>query len=114
MVDSIATNQSRWQNQKAQRLQLGDALEVSRPVDQNAYFRSAKSAALVTQELESHGFAVTSTRSLFRTHLSATRDESLKDESVDAFLRLVVPLIESNGGTYDGFGGPVVATAKDA
>jgi hypothetical protein len=108
VTESMDANQARWQQQKSQRLRLGDDLERPRPVDQNASFRSARAAGRAAEAFEKAGFTVSQTRSFFRTELQASREESLSDENVVAFLKLVIPIVESNGGTYDGFGGAIV------
>jgi hypothetical protein len=88
---------------------MGDALDQLRPVDQFAYFRSRKAAVKASEALEAAGFVVSQKRAGFRTSVIATRSEILDDESVDSFLNLVITIVESNGGSYDGFGGGVVA-----
>jgi hypothetical protein len=108
MANSVSDNLTQWVAQRDQRIQLGDALEQSRQIDHVAYFRSRNAAARAASTLESHGFSVSQARSGFRTAVSASRDDALTDASVAAFLNLIVPIVEENGGKYDGFGGGVV------
>ena len=108
VADSVSNNLSMWAAQREQRRELGDVLTAPRPLDHVAYFRNAKSAAVAADAFEASGFAVSQKRSLFRVSLTATREEALDDENVEAFLRHVIAIVEGAGGTYDGFGGGVV------
>lgn len=108
MSDSLLSNLDQWPAQRDQRIELGDDLNASRAVDHFAFFRGRKRAAHASKELEAHGFGVVLEHSLFRTSMTASRTEPLTDSGVEAFLSLVIPIVEKSGGVYDGFGSPVV------
>lgn len=108
MANTLSENLTRWAAQRDQRVKLGDALGEPREIDHTAIFRNRSGASDAAALLEASGFRVALARSGFRTTLSASRNDSLTDESVAAFLGIVIPIVEQNGGKYDGFGGGVV------
>jgi hypothetical protein len=108
VTDSVAHQIQQWAAQREQRRQLGDRLETPRQIDHTAYFRSRKKAEVAGAELESRGFSVALTPGILRSLVEASRDDALTEPDVARFLTEVVTVVEANGGTYDGFGGPVI------
>lgn len=88
-----------------QRVEMGDRAEVPREVDHVAFFKSKDQAAQAARELEQAGFTITDTRRrLLRIVVEFKRVDAVDHATAATFTRQVVPIIESHGGSYDGWG----------
>ena len=95
----------------AQQLEVrrshGDALHIPREVEHFSYFRSNGKAKAAASELESAGFRVELTKSLFSTLVVARIDRDVLPETVEATVSAVYDIVTAAGGNYDGWGGSV-------
>ena len=94
--------------QLSQRVKMGDHLESPRRVEHFAFFRSRTAADEAADELRALGYEVELRRKGFTFHLEARIDSDIEPETADKFLVEMHSLIDSHGGIYDGWGGPVV------
>jgi hypothetical protein len=108
MTESLDKMMDLWAGQRSQRERIGDRLDQVRAIDHVIYFRSSKKSRRAAESLTSRGFAVSVVPSLFRTRVEATRTDALTDSEVARFLGEILAIVESHGGRYDGFGGPVI------
>ncbi|PZQ88080.1 MAG: hypothetical protein DI534_11425 [Leifsonia xyli] len=108
MKEALSEQLSKWAEQRAQRLQLGDDLEQAREVDHAVVFRTKSHAAAAARSFEAAGFAVVVHSRLWKTTVEASRSETLTEENVARFLGEALGIAEANGGAYDGFGGMIV------
>jgi len=108
VTDSLSANLAKWAIQKEQRLGMGDVLAKPRSIDHAAFFRHRRDFVQACRDLEAIGFTTAVESKRFQNSISATRDEALDDENVINFLSVVIKIVESNRGIYDGFGGDVV------
>ncbi len=95
------------EQQLEQRLELGDKLEVSRPIEHSAYFTRRSEATTAGAELEALGYATLVSRRGFKHLLAAQRTETLDEASVRGFLSELLSSVSAHGGEYDGWGGEV-------
>jgi regulator of RNase E activity RraB len=106
-MGSLENQLESWPTQREQRDQVRDVLAAARPIEHFAYFDQESVAQIVATELRDAGFVVGIGQDGPSTLVKATRDESLTDDNVAAFLAQVIGLVERHGGRYDGWGGPV-------
>lgn len=93
--------------QLAQRVKMGDHLELVREIDHFAYFRHKGQADAAATELLDNGYRVSLSRKKLTWHLVAHTESSLEPTTVDEFVRSEFELINRHGGIYDGWGGPI-------
>jgi regulator of RNase E activity RraB len=105
-LDSLLSMNS---EQTSQRVKLGDQLEAPREIEHFAYFHKRSGAESAAAELIEDGMRTTITRRGFGTFaLEAHTESDVELETADAFVEGMFILIARHGGTYDGWGGPVV------
>lgn len=98
-----------WPEQKAQRKEMGDKLEVAREVVFFSYFKKKNDVAKAEDELMKLGYMVSSSlKTLGKSSLMAKTDAPLTDASVKKFLTEVITVIEGAGGEFDGWVAEVV------
>ena len=89
----------------AERVALGDAPEVPRPLD-HAALVPKKHVPAVTAALEGAGFRVDGVRKgLRRATVEFSRIDAADVATADAFTREIAALLAPFEGTYDGWGG---------
>jgi hypothetical protein len=98
-----------WPAQREQRRQLGDDLAVPRLVDHFVVFKKKAAVREAAEAYAERGFDIQTFPALLSTTVQASRLDALTDENVSAMVHEVVGIAEAHGGSYDGFGGPVVA-----
>ena len=96
--------------QLEQRRGMNDQLDIPREVDHSAHFRKRANAERVAELLRAGGFRVDLGRKGFTTSLAAHIDSPVDADSVHSLVTGVFDVVETNGGEYDGRGGPVVAS----
>ena len=98
-----------WPEQKQQRIDAGDKLDVLREVVFFSYFKRKSDVAVAEDALMKLGYLVSSTLKTFgKSSLMAKTDSALTDAAVKKFLTEVITSIESAGGEFDGFVAEVV------
>jgi regulator of RNase E activity RraB len=100
--------------QLAQRVKMGDHLDLAREVDHFAYFRHKAEADAAAKELLGDGYRVSISRKKLTYHLVAHTESSLEPSTVDDFVRTEYELINRHGGIYDGWGGPIVQQREES
>src|SRR5688572_20692440 len=88
--------------QLAQRVKMGDHLDLPRDVDHFAYFKHKKQADSAAAELLDDGYRVSMSRKKLTWHLVAHTESTLEPSTVDSFVRSEFELINRHGGVYDG------------
>jgi hypothetical protein len=96
------------EQQLEQRRAMNDQLFTPREVDHFAYFRKRANAEQAAELLRADGFRVELARKGFTTSLAAHVDSPVDPDSVRTLVTRVFTIVESTGGDYDGWGGPVV------
>src|SRR5665811_988162 len=91
------------EQQMSQRRSMGDNLQIAREVDHNAYFRKKPAAIAAGTALAALGYTFVVRRSRFKWDLGAHKSESLDGDNPNRFTDEVTKIVESNGGTYDGW-----------
>lgn len=94
--------------QLAQRVKMGDHLDLPREIDHFAFFKKKKDADAAATELLDNGFHVSLSRKKLTWQLVAHTESSLEPPIVDEFVRSEFEIINRHGGIYDGWGGPIV------
>ena len=98
-----------WPEQKQQRVEAGDKLDVAREVVFYSYFNKKSDVAVAEDALMKLGYLVASSLKTFgKSSLLAKTDSALTDAAVKKFLTEVITSIESAGGEFDGFVAEVV------
>ena len=98
-----------WPEQKAQRTEMGDKLDVAREVVFFSYFKKKSDVAVAEDQLMKLGYMVSSSLKTFgKSSLMAKTDAPLTDSSVKKFLTDVITVIEGAGGEFDGWVAEVV------
>jgi hypothetical protein len=98
-----------------QRLGMGDQVHEPRPIDHVAGFRSRKGAQAAGEELVAHGYRIDGLRRRFLTvWLEFSAMSAVDHVTAAAFTREVVGIVNRHGGSYDGWGGFVVAADDEA
>jgi regulator of RNase E activity RraB len=93
-----------------QNLALGDQVHELRPIDHLAGFRSRRSAEVAGEELVAAGYRIDGLRRRFLTvWLEFSAMTAVDHTTAAAFTREVVGIVNRHGGTYDGWGGFLVA-----
>jgi hypothetical protein len=93
-----------WPEQKQQRIDVGDKLDVAREVVFFSYFKMKSDVAVAEGELIKLGYLVSSELKTFgKSSLMAKTDSALTDAAVRKFLTEVITVIEEAGGEFDGF-----------
>jgi hypothetical protein len=100
------------ERQLEQRRAMSDQLEVAREVDHFAFFRKAANAELVAELLRDEGYSVALSRSGMRTQLAAHKVTPVDPATVTAFVTAISRTVESHGGVYDGWGGPIIGASS--
>jgi hypothetical protein len=98
-----------WPEQRQQRIEMGDKLDVPREVVFFSYFKKKAAVAGAEDELMKLGYLVSSELKTFgKSSLMAKTDSALTDAAVRKFLTEVITVIEAAGGEFDGFVAEVV------
>ncbi|WP_346619662.1 ribonuclease E inhibitor RraB [Blastococcus montanus] len=98
-----------------ERLSLGDQAHEPRPIDHLAGFRSRKAAEAAGGELVAAGYRIDGLRRRFLTvWLEFSAMTAVDHDTAAAFTREVVGIVNRHGGTYDGWGGFLVAAEDGA
>jgi hypothetical protein len=98
-----------WPEQRQQRIEMGDKLDVPREVVFFSYFKKKAAVAGAEDELMKLGYLVSSELKTFgKSSLMAKTDSALNDDAVRKFLTEVITVIEAAGGEFDGFVAEVV------
>jgi len=93
-----------WPEQKQQRIEAGDKLDVAREVVFFSYFKKKSDVAAAEDALMKLGYLVSSELKTFgKSSLMAKADSALTDAAVRNFLTEVITVIETAGGEFDGF-----------
>ena len=97
-----------------ERSDLGDQVHQPRPIDHLAAFRSRKAAEAAGEELVAAGYRIDG---LYRRWLTVWLEFSamtaVDHATAAAFTREVVGIVDRHGGSYDGWGGFLVAGDDD-
>ena len=97
-----------------QRLGLGDRVHQLRPIDHLAGFRSRRAATAAGEELVAAGYRVDGLyRRLLTVWLEFSAMTAVDHATAAAFTREVVGIVNRHGGTYDGWGGFLVAAPAE-
>jgi hypothetical protein len=91
----------------AQRIELGDQLDVPREVEHFAYFSRQKRADDVAALLRERGYTTETVRAGLRTALVARIAADVQPATTASIMTEVFELVEQGGGEYDGWGGPI-------
>lgn len=95
--------------QLTQRVKMGDHLEVAREVAHFAHFPRRAPADAAATELQAAGFRVSVERKgLLGAALVARTTSTIEPQIADGFVCHMYSLVESHGGNYNGWDGPVV------
>lgn len=98
-----------------QRTGMGDQVHAARPIDHLAGFRTRKAAEAAADELVAAGYRVDGLyRRLLTVWLEFSAMTPVDYETAAAFTREVVGIVNRHGGTYDGWGGFLVAADDEA
>jgi hypothetical protein len=98
----------------AQRVELGDAPRVPRPLD-HLVVVPRKHAAAVQADLAAVGFRVDGvSRGLRRARIEFSRIDAADVETADAFTRLILDVVDRHGGEYDGWSGYLAADPQES
>ncbi|MGY2064887.1 ribonuclease E inhibitor RraB [Blastococcus sp. SYSU DS0619] len=98
-----------------ERLSLGDQVHEPRPIDHLAGFRTRKAAEAAADELVAAGYRIDGLRRRFLTvWLEFSAMTAVDHDTAATFTREVVGIVDRHGGTYDGWGGFLVAPEVDA
>ncbi|MGY1847273.1 MULTISPECIES: ribonuclease E inhibitor RraB [unclassified Blastococcus] len=93
-----------------QRLGMGDQVHQPRPIDHLAGFRSRRAAEAAGEELVAAGYRIDGLRRRFLTvWLEFSAMTAVDSDTAAAFTREVVGIVDRHGGSYDGWGGFLVA-----
>ena len=93
-----------------ERLGLGDQAHAPRPIDHLAGFRTRKAAEAAGEELVAAGYRIDGLRRRFLTvWLEFSAMTAVDHVTAATFTREVVGIVNRHGGTYDGWGGFLVA-----
>ncbi len=97
-----------------QNLAIGDQVHQPRPIDHLAGFRSRRAAEAAGEELVAAGYRIDGLRRRFLTvWLEFSAMTAVDHATAAAFTREVVGIVNRHGGTYDGWGGFVVAAPAE-
>lgn len=94
--------------QLEQRRGMSDQLGVPRPVDQSGVFPDRESASEASRELASSGYGTRISDDQGFVLLEAQKVTAIDAESVQKFTEEVLTIFHRFGGSYDGWGAPVV------
>ena len=98
-----------------QRRGLGDQVVAPRPIDPQAGFRSRRAATAAGAELVAAGYRVDGLHRRFLTvWLEFSAMTAVDSATAAAFTREVVGIVNRHGGSYDGWGGFLVAADDEA
>ena len=98
-----------WPEQKQQRSEMGDKLDVAREVVFYSSFNKKSDVAVAEDALMKLGYLVSSSFKTFsKSSMMAKTDVALTDDALMKFLTEVIRSIESAGGDFDGFVAEVV------
>jgi hypothetical protein len=97
-----------------QRVEMGDAPHVPRPLDHLA-FVPRKHADAARAALVEAGFRIDGVkRGLRRATIEFSRIDAADVETADAFTQQIVDLVTPFGGSYDGWAGYLAADPAEA
>jgi len=100
--------------QLAQRVKMGDHLELPREVEHIALMPDRSHADAAAGELAGLGFRVVQQREgLKRRRLTAIGESSIEPDTVDAFVDDIHDLITRHSGSYECWTGAIL-TAKES
>lgn len=94
--------------QTAQRIKLGDRLEVAREIDHFLFFRRKADAQAAALELNDDGFTSSIERKRLTWSVEAHTASDVELDSVDGFVERMFDLAHRHNGVYDGWGAPVI------
>ena len=93
----------------AQRVELGDAPHVPRPLD-HLVVVPRRHADAVQAELVAAGFRIDGvSRGLRRARVEFSRIDAADVETADAFSQQILDVVDRSGGAYDGWSGYLAA-----
>ncbi len=88
---------------------MGDQLDRARPVDHFALFPKRELAAAWVLLIRDEGYETRIEQTgLFGATVTATTESSLEGDRADEFVTKLHQQIEAAGGTYDGWGAPLI------
>ena len=91
-------------------LKAGDVVTEPRPIDHLAGFRSRSAAMAAAEELAAAGYRIDGLRRRFLTvWLEFSAMTAVDHATAAVFTREVIGIVERHGGSYDGWGGFLVA-----
>jgi regulator of RNase E activity RraB len=89
----------------AERLHLGDRVDVPREVEHQAYFWTTGRAEAAMPDLQSLGYRIgTVERRGLRVAVAFSRTDAVDGDTAAAFTREVVAVVLRHRGRYDGWG----------
>ncbi|SCX37816.1 Regulator of ribonuclease activity B [Klenkia marina] len=98
----------------AQRVELGDAPHVPRPLD-HLVVVPRRHAAAVQTDLVALGFRVDGVgRGLRRVRIEFSRIDAADVDTADASSQQIFDVVDRHGGEYDGWSGYLAADPADA
>ncbi len=92
--------------QLAQRVKMGDHLDLPREVEHAGVFSQRAWAVRAATELTGLGYRTSVARRGFKFELLVHHLSTLDDETVEHFVDEVYEVMERNHGAYSGWGGP--------
>lgn len=108
MARDLEAQRAMNSEQLAQRVKMGDHLDIARVIEHFALFTGRKEADAAKAQLIAEGFVTTvKRRGWSKFELRATRSATIEAHEVDDMVCRVFKIVERNHGSYDGWGGPL-------
>jgi len=108
MARDLEAQRAMNSEQLAQRVKMGDHLDIARVIEHFALFTGRKEADAARAQLNAEGFTTSLKRNGWsKFELRATQSATIEAHEVDDMVCRVFKVIERNHGSYDGWGGPL-------
>lgn len=107
MARDLEAQRAMNSEQLAQRVKMGDHLEIAREIEHFALFTGRKEADAARAKLSAAGFTTSvKRRGWSKFELRAAQSATIEAHEVDDMVCEVFKIVEQNHGVYDGWGGP--------
>jgi hypothetical protein len=114
MTRTLESQRAMNSEQLAQRVKMGDHLELVREVEHFALFTGRKQADAARAELAAAGFNSDTVRKGWsKFELRARQQTSIRAAEVDHAVCAVFAIVTAHHGDYDGWTGPLAAPAPE-
>jgi len=108
MARDLESQRAMNSEQLAQRVKMGDHLDIARVIEHFALFTGRKEADAARAQLTAEGFATSlKRRGWSKFELRVTQSATIEAHEVDDMVCQVFNVVERNHGSYDGWGGPL-------